>query len=208
MLRLVILISGSGTNLQAIMDACNSSIINAKVVGVISNNPNAYGLTRAKNSQIPTLVINNNLYSTREEFDIKLLSEINNFMPDLVVLAGFMRILSTVMTRPLNKMMVNIHPSLLPKYPGMNTHKQVIKNNDKEHGVTIHLVSEELDAGPIIAQAKILVNSDESIEDLIARIHKVEHILFPEIIGMIASQDIRLSNTIEKKDIVYRNYEI
>lgn len=208
MLRLVILISGSGTNLQAIMDACNSSIINAKVVGVISNNPNAYGLTRAKNSQIPTLVINNNLYSTREEFDIKLLSEINNFMPDLVVLAGFMRILSTVMTRPLNKMMVNIHPSLLPKYPGMNTHKQVIKNNDREHGVTIHLVSEELDAGPIIAQAKILVNSDESIEDLIARIHKVEHILFPEIIGMIASQDIKLTNTIEKKDIVYRNYEI
>ena len=208
MLRLVILISGSGTNLQAIMDACNSSIINAKVVGVISNNPNAYGLTRAKNSQIPTLVINNNLYSTREEFDNKLLSEINNFMPDLVVLAGFMRILSTVMTRPLNKMMVNIHPSLLPKYPGMNTHKQVIKNNDREHGVTIHLVSEELDAGPIIAQAKILVNSDESIEDLIARIHKVEHILFPEIIGMIASQDIKLTNTIEEKDIVYRNYEI
>ena len=208
MLRLVILISGSGTNLQAIMDACNSSIINAKVVGVISNNPNAYGLTRAKNSQIPTLVINNNLYSTREEFDIKLLSEINNFMPDLVVLAGFMRILSTVMTRPLNKMMVNIHPSLLPKYPGMNTHKQVIKNNDREHGVTIHLVSEELDAGPIIAQAKILVNSNESIEDLIARIHKVEHILFPEIIGMIASQDIKLTNTIEEKDIVYRNYEI
>jgi len=208
MLRLVILISGSGTNLQAIMDACNSSIINAKVVGVISNNPNAYGLTRAKNSQIPTLVINNNLYSTREEFDNKLLSEINNFMPDLVVLAGFMRILSTVMTRPLNKMMVNIHPSLLPKYPGMNTHKQVIKNNDREHGVTIHLVSEELDAGPIIAQAKILVNSDESMEDLIARIHKVEHILFPEIIGMIASQDIKLTNTIEEKDIVYRNYEI
>ena len=208
MLRLVILISGSGTNLQAIMDACNSSIINAKVVGVISNNPNAYGLTRAKNSQIPTLVINNNLYSTREEFDNKLLSEINNFMPDLVVLAGFMRILSTVMTRPLNKMMINIHPSLLPKYPGMNTHKQVIKNNDREHGVTIHLVSEELDAGPIIAQAKILVNSDESIEDLIARIHKVEHILFPEIIGMIASQDIKLTNTIEKKDIVYKNYEI
>ena len=208
MLRLVILISGSGTNLQAIMDACNSSIINAKVVGVISNNPNAYGLTRAKNSQIPTLVINNNLYSTREEFDNKLLSEINNFMPDLVVLAGFMRILSTVMTRPLNKMMVNIHPSLLPKYPGMNTHKQVIKNNDREHGVTIHLVSEELDAGPIIAQAKILVNSNESIEDLIARIHKVEHILFPEIIGMIASQDIKLTNTIEEKDIVYRNYEI
>jgi phosphoribosylglycinamide formyltransferase-1 len=90
----------------------------------------------------------------------------------------------------------------------MNTHKQVIKNNDREHGVTIHLVSEELDAGPIIAQAKILVNSDESIEDLIARIHKVEHILFPEIIGMIASQDIKLTNTIEKKDIVYRNYEI
>jgi len=208
MLRLVILISGSGTNLQAIMDACNSSIINAKVVGVISNNPNAYGLTRAKNSQIPTLVINNNLYSTREEFDNKLLSEINNFMPDLVVLAGFMRILSTVMTRPLNKMMINIHPSLLPKYPGMNTHKQVIKNNDREHGVTIHLVSEELDAGPIIAQAKILVNSDESMEDLIARIHKVEHILFPEIIGMIASQDIKLTNTIEEKDIVYRNYEI
>ena len=208
MLRLVILISGRGTNLQAIMDACNSSIINAKVVGVISNNPNAYGLTRAKNSQIPTLVINNNLYSTREEFDNKLLSEINNFMPDLVVLAGFMRILSTVMTRPLNKMMVNIHPSLLPKYPGMNTHKQVIKNNDREHGVTIHLVSEELDAGTIIAQAKILVNSDESMEDLIARIHKVEHILFPEIIGMIASQDIKLTNTIEEKDIVYRNYEI
>ena len=186
MLRLVVLISGSGSNLQAIIDACESNAIDAKVVAVISNNFNAFGLERAKKHKIPVVVVDNKDYESRNDFDEKLLYEINSFFPGLVVLAGFMRILTPLMTSAFKGMMINIHPSLLPKYPGMNTHQKVLNNKDNEHGVSIHLVSEQLDAGPIIAQAKILVNLNQTIEVLINRIHKAEHVLFPKIIGMIA----------------------
>ena len=207
MLRLVVLISGSGSNLQAIIDACESNAIDAKVVAVISNNFNAFGLKRAKKHKIPVVVVDNKDYKSRNDFDEKLLFEINNFSPGLVVLAGFMRILTPLMTSAFKGMMINIHPSLLPKYPGMNTHQKVLDNKDNEHGVSIHLVSEQLDAGPIIAQAKILVNLNQTIEVLINRIHKAEHVLFPKIIGMIASQVIDIKKPLLNENIIYEEYD-
>ena len=208
MFKIIVLISGNGSNLQAIIDACKSGIINGKVVGVISNRDDAFGLERAKKDNIPSKVINHNNYNTRIDFDQKLVSTIKKFQPDLVVLAGFMRILSPIMTSAFKDKMINIHPSLLPKYPGINTHEQVIANNDAEHGVTIHSVSEELDGGPIIAQSKILVHKKQQLDDLIERIHKVEHMIFPKVISMIASKEIDIKDTIREKKVIYENYEI
>ncbi len=208
MFKIIVLISGNGSNLQAIIDACKSGIINGKVVGVISNRDDAFGLERAKKDNIPSKVINHNNYNTRIDFDQKLVSTIKKFQPDLVVLAGFMRILSPIMTSAFKDKMINIHPSLLPKYPGLNTHEQVIANNDAEHGVTIHSVSEELDGGPIIAQSKILVHKKQKLDDLIERIHKVEHMIFPKVISMIASKEIDIKDTIREKKVIYENYEI
>ena len=208
MFKIIVLISGNGSNLQAIIDACKTGLINGNVVGVISNRDDAFGLERAKKDNIPSKVINHNNYNTRIDFDQKLVSTIKKFQPDLVVLAGFMRILSPIMTTALKDKMINIHPSLLPKYPGLNTHEQVIANNDAEHGVTIHSVSEELDGGPIIAQSKILVHKKQKLDDLIERIHKVEHMIFPKVISMIASKEIDIKDTIREKKVIYENYEI
>lgn len=208
MLKIIVLISGSGSNLQAIIDACNAKMINGCVVGVISNKANAYGLERAKKNNIPTNVINHNDFTTREDFDKELVSSINTFQPDLIVLAGFMRILSPIMTSVFKNKMINIHPSLLPKYPGLNTHEQVIANDDNEHGVTIHSVSEELDGGPIIAQSKISVYKDQKLDDLIERIHAIEHKIFPKVISMIASKEIKIEDVATNKKVIYENYEI
>ena len=208
MLKIIVLISGSGSNLQAIIDACNTKMINGCVVGVISNKANAYGLERAKKNNIPTNVINHNDFTTREDFDKELVSSVNTFQPDLIVLAGFMRILSPIMTSVFKNKMINIHPSLLPKYPGLNTHEQVIANDDDEHGVTIHSVSEELDGGPIIAQSKISVYKDQKLDDLIERIHEIEHKIFPKVISMIASKEIKIEDVATGKKVIYENYEI
>ena len=208
MFNIVILISGSGTNLQAIIEACKAGKINGVVSGVISNNPKAYGLERAKNYNIPSLIIDHNNFSSREDFDSSLVSGINSFKPDLVVLAGFMRILSPVVTDTFNNMMINIHPSLLPKYPGLDTHTQVLANNDKEHGVTIHSVSAELDGGPIIAQAKITVKSNQKLDGLIKRIHSIEHMLFPKVINLIANNQIKIQELGLKQEVLYENYDV
>ena len=208
MFKIIVLISGNGSNLQAIIDACKSGMIGGNVVGVISNKANVFGLERAKKNNIPSEVINHNNFGTREEFDQELVTSIRSYQPDLIVLAGFMRILSPIMTSAFKNKMINIHPSLLPKYPGLKTHEQVIANNDAEHGVTIHSVSEELDGGPIIAQSKIVVHKNQQLEDLIERIHKIEHKIFPKVIGMIASKEIKIVNVAASKKVIYENYEI
>ena len=208
MFKIIVLISGNGSNLQAIIDACKSGMIGGNVVGVISNKANVFGLERAKKNNIPSEVINHNNFGTREEFDQELVTSIRSYQPDLIVLAGFMRILSPIMTSAFKNKMINIHPSLLPKYPGLKTHEQVIANNDAEHGVTIHSVSEELDGGPIIAQSKIVVHKNQQLEDLIERIHKIEHKIFPKVIGMIASNEIKIVNVAANKKVIYKNYEI
>ena len=171
MKKIIVLISGSGSNLQAIIDQIKLNNINASIECVISNNEDAYGLIRAKESNINTQVIDHNNFDSREDFDQKLIYEIEKYKPDLVVLAGFMRILSPIITSKLIGKIINIHPSLLPKYGGegmygLNIHKKVIENNEVETGISIHYVSEEYDSGKIIFQKKIKVDKCDKPEKI------------------------------------------
>tara|TARA_B100000575_G_C23137982_1_gene661573 strand:+ start:1580 stop:2221 length:642 start_codon:yes stop_codon:yes gene_type:complete len=196
MKKIVVFISGSGTNLQAIIDACESNYISNGLISlVISNNPNAYGLVRAEKFNIPTKIINNKEFKTRKDFDGEIKKILNEINPDLVVLAGFMLVLGKDLVKSFYGKIINIHPSLLPLYPGLNTHQKVIQNNDLSHGVTVHYVSEELDAGPIIIQGSIKVDDSDVIENLIDRIHKVEHLIYPKIIKEICNEEVTLINS-------------
>ena len=143
---------------------------------------------------ITTKIISDDSFDSREEFDKALLSSLMEIEADLIVLAGFMKILSKKTADHFYGKIINIHPSLLPKYPGLNTHSKVVKNQDIIHGVTIHYVSSELDAGPIIAQGRIDVNAHADIEELINRIHQVEHIIYPKIINLICKNEIYMEN--------------
>ena len=216
MKRIAVLISGSGSNLEAIIKSCNSNLINGKVISVISNNPDAYGLVRASNYKIDTKIINHNQFSSRNEFEEVLEDYLDQLNVDLIVLAGFMRILGKKIINKFSSKMINLHPSLLPLYPGLNTHEKALSNKDKEHGVSIHFVSTELDAGPIIAKGVININNNEKIETLVDRIHKIEHKLLPEIISEICEGNIYIENNhvkfkninLKEKDIYIKNYEI
>jgi len=209
------LISGSGSNLQAIIDNCNTKYINAEITCVISNNPGAYGLERATSANINSIVINNKDYKSRSCFDSELIKVLDDLNPDLIVLAGFMRILTEKLTSKFFGKIVNIHPSLLPKYPGLNTHQEVINNKDKIHGVSIHYVSSKLDCGPLIAQGEIKTKAYENINHLIKRIHKIEHIIYPEVIKYICddrisieSNQVKFNNINTINSIIYNKYEV
>ena len=216
MKKIAVLISGSGTNLQAIIDKCLSGYIEAEIVCVLSNDPNAYGIERAKLNNIKTKIINSKDFETNDLFNEGLYNYLKTLDLDLIVLAGFMKILSSNITKAFYGKIINIHPSLLPKYPGLDTHKKVIQNKDSLHGVSVHYVSEELDAGPLIAQGVIKTYQDQGIDDLIERIHQIEHIIYPEVINFICKKQIYLdSNKIvykninmNNKDYIYKNYEI
>ena len=160
---------------------------------VISNQPNVKGLDRAKKFHLMSKVIEHQQYSSREEFDQALLEQILPIEPDLVVLAGFMRILSNSFTEALSGKVINIHPSLLPEYPGLNTHKQAIENGDLMHGISVHYVNSELDGGPIITQGALKIDPSQSEEKLINRIHKIEHAVYPKVIAEIAKGYIALN---------------
>ena len=201
MKKIAVLISGSGSNLEAIIKACTSKKIEGTVESVICNDPKAYGIERAKSFNIDVRIINHKDFPNREDFDNELENYLMRCSPDLIVLAGFMRILGDKIISTFNGKIINLHPSILPLYPGLNTHDKVLQNNDISHGITIHYVSGELDAGPIIAQGLIEVKANESKDSLIERIHKVEHILLPEIINEICIGNIRLQDNI----VVYKN---
>ena len=216
MKNIVVLISGSGSNLQAIINACKSNEINGRVICVISNNPSAFGLERAKKFKIKTKIIDHNLYSKRDKFDDDLQFFLEELSPDLIVLAGFMRILGSKITNKFSDKMINLHPSLLPLYPGLNTHDQVLANKDSFHGISIHYVSPKLDGGPLIAQGVIKVNKNEEKNNLIDRIHNIEHILLPKIINQICLGNINLVKgrviykdlKSHKKGYIQKHYEI
>ena len=191
MLSFAVFISGNGSNLQAIIDATSNGLIDGQICCVLSNKKEAYGLARAKKANIPTVVIEHLNYENREEFDNALLQSLQKYNPDLIVLAGFMRILTPVFIKPYLGKLINIHPSLLPKYPGLNTHQKVIDNKDTEHGVTVHFVDENLDGGPICAQSTMKVESDD-IETLEKRIHELEHELYPKVIQDFAKGNLEL----------------
>jgi phosphoribosylglycinamide formyltransferase-1 len=176
---IVVLISGSGSNLQALIDQSLSGDLDIEIKAVISNKADAYGLTRAKEAGIPTHHLNHKEFESREAFDAALQTCIDQHQPKLVVLAGFMRILSEGFTRHYQGRMLNIHPSLLPKYKGLNTHQRAIDAGDKVHGVSVHFVSAELDAGAVIVQAKTDIDTEETADSLAQKVHKLEHIIYP-----------------------------
>ena len=201
MFKIAVLISGNGSNLEALIDACKKNVINGSVDIIISNNSDAYGIQRAKNHSINYKIIDNNRFETREDFDRALVDELKDSNPDLIVLAGFMRILTNVMIEAFKNKIINIHPSLLPKYPGLDTHNSVLKNGDLEHGVTIHYVNEVLDGGQIIAQGEISVNANETSEELKTRIHAIEHVMLPMVVSKFAD------GTINAEKIIYEKFK-
>ena len=201
MFKIAVLISGNGSNLEALIDACKKNVINGSIDIVISNNPDAYGIQRAKNHFINNKIIDNNRFESREDFDQALVEELKDSNPDLIVLAGFMRILTSVLIEAFKNKIINIHPSLLPKYPGLDTHNSVIKNGDLNHGITIHFVNEVIDGGQIIDQGEISVNANETSEELKTRIHAIEHVMLPIVVSKFAD------GTINTKRVIYEKFK-
>lgn len=187
-MSVVVLISGNGSNLQAMVDAT------INISAVISNEPNAFGLERACNAKIPAHIVEHRDFESRNAFDKALQQQINVYQPDLIVLAGFMRRLGTDFVNHYKNKMINIHPSLLPKYPGLYTHRKVLENHDKEHGTSIHFVTTSLDSGPLIAQQKLTVNPDDTEESLKKRVQALEHQLYPAVLKRLVDNRITLEN--------------
>ncbi len=191
-LNIVVLISGSGSNLQAIIDAIGTGKLHANIKAVISNRPNVKGLQRAQTAQIPALTLDHTAFASRDEFDQKLIQEIDQYQPDLVILAGFMRILTDQLVAHFQGRMLNIHPSLLPEFRGLNTHQRALDAAVKQHGVSVHYVSNELDGGPLVLQAVIDVTSSDTVQSLQQRVHQQEHIIYPMVIEWIAQQRLEV----------------
>jgi len=185
MKNIVILISGRGSNMQAVVTAARLEKWPAQIAAVISNNPDAPGLLFAQREGIVTAVVNSKNFSSRAEFDAELQASIDPLSPDLIVLAGFMRILTPQFVHHYAGRIINIHPSLLPKYPGLHTHRQVLQAGDVEHGVTVHVVTDQLDHGPILGQVRVPVLEDDTEASLAARILEQEHLLYPSVIRQI-----------------------
>ena len=179
--KIVILISGSGSNLQSFIDACSAGVVDGKIMAVISNRPGVKGLDRASAADIPNIVIDHRAFQSREEFDQHLAEVITSFTPDLVVLAGFMRILTDGFVNQFIGKLINIHPSLLPSYPGLNTHQRAIEAGDSTAGATVHFVTPELDGGPAILQAAVPILPKDTAVDLAARVLIVEHEIYPVV---------------------------
>ena len=179
MKNIVVLVSGSGSNLQAILDACNTTIDTAKVKAVFSNKEDAFGLQRARNENIPAHFVSPKEFDSRDDFDLELMNQIDRYQPDLIILAGYMRILSGEFVNHYLGRMINVHPSLLPKYTGLNTHQRAIDAKDSEHGTSVHFVTEELDGGPVILQAKVPVFEDDDAQTLATRVLTQEHNIYP-----------------------------
>ena len=190
--NIVVLISGRGTNLQALIDASHRS--SYTISAVISNTAEAIGLNRAKISGIDTYVIEQESFNSKLEFEESLATRISEINPKLIVLAGFMKVLSPQFVKLFRGKVINIHPSLLPEYPGLNTHQRVLDDKKKIHGVSVHLVTEDLDGGPVIAQDAIYVRPDDTVESLAKRVLEREHIIYPKVVESLAIGKIQLSD--------------
>ncbi|KIV60448.1 Phosphoribosylglycinamide formyltransferase [Pseudomonas sp. FeS53a] len=191
----VVLISGSGSNLQALIDSTTSAGHPARIRAVISNRADAYGLERARQAGIETRVLDHREFDGREAFDQALAALIDSFTPHLVVLAGFMRILSPGFVRHYTGRMLNIHPSLLPRHKGLHTHQRALEAGDAEHGCSVHFVTEELDGGPLVVQAVIPVESGDSPDTLAQRVHAEEHRIYPLAVRWFAEGRLRLGES-------------
>ena len=200
MLHIVVLISGNGSNLQAIIDDIHDDEIDARVVAVISNTKEAYGLQRAEQAGIDTHVVDSKNSTSRKEYDQQLQQQIDKYQPDLIVLAGFMRILTDDFVNHFHGQLINIHPSLLPKYQGLNTHQRVLDANDTHHGASVHFVIPELDAGPLILQAEVPIHSNDTVALLAQRVRDQEHIIYPLVIKWFAEGRIKMVDNKTYKD--------
>lgn len=192
-LGLAVLISGRGSNLQSIIDACRIDNFPAQINLVLSNTPDAYGLVRATENNIPTRVVSHKSFETKADFETEILSILDEFNIDLICLAGFMRILSPTLITPWEGRIINIHPSLLPKYKGLHTHQRAIDAGDTESGCTIHYVTPGVDEGEIILQKSVPIIEGDTADSLAARVLTQEHIAYPEAIRIIAQKQHSLS---------------
>ncbi|MBU5613606.1 phosphoribosylglycinamide formyltransferase [Geomonas azotofigens] len=183
-LKIGVLISGSGSNLQSIMDACAAGAINGRVVCVISNKADAFGLERARKAGLPALHLDHRAYSGREAYDEALVATLREFDVELVVLAGFMRIITSVLLDAFPMRVMNIHPALLPAFPGLHAQRQALEYGAKVAGCTVHFVDCGTDTGPIIMQAAVPVLEGDTEESLCARIQKEEHRIYPEAVRL------------------------
>ena len=177
--RVAVLISGFGSNLQTLIDGAATGELPIELAGVISNKASAYGLERAKAAGIDRALISHRDYESREAFDAALAGQLDCWQPNLIVLAGFMRILSTGFVNQYQNRLMNIHPSLLPAYTGLNTHQRALDAGEQWHGASVHFVIPELDEGPVIVQGKLRINENDDAESLQQRIHKIEHKIYP-----------------------------
>lgn len=194
-LKVGVLISGGGSNLQALIDACANPDFPAEIIHVISNKPDAYGLTRAKDANISTSVVNHKDYDSREAFDAVINETLEKAGVEFICCAGFMRIMTDQLINNWQDRMINIHPSLLPKYKGLHTHQRAIDAGDKKAGCTVHYVRVELDDGPLIIQATVPIETGDSADDLAARVLTKEHITYPQALRLIADGKIKIDGT-------------
>jgi len=190
-----VLISGSGSNLQALIDGQQSGQLPIDIVCVISNRPGVFGLVRAREAGIKVLTLDHQEYDSREAFDQALAEQLDALEPQLIVLAGFMRILTPAFTNRFAGRMLNIHPSLLPKYQGLNTHQRALDAGDSEHGVTVHFVTAELDGGPAAIQAVVPILTNDDATSLAARVQQQEHIIYPMAVRWFCEGRLAMSES-------------
>ncbi|MCY4427572.1 MAG: phosphoribosylglycinamide formyltransferase [Halieaceae bacterium] len=191
-MNLAVLISGGGSNLQAFIDAIARGELDANISLVLSNRAEAYGLQRARQANIDTRCIDHRAYDNRENFDRAMLDALRAYPLDLVLLAGFMRILSPLFVRAYLGRLMNIHPSLLPKYPGLHTHQRALEAADREAGASVHFVTEELDGGPVIVQARTPILETDNADTLAARVLEQEHRIYPLAVRWFCEGRLRL----------------
>ena len=185
--KAAILISGSGTNLQAFIDAVASGNLDLELAVVFSNNADAFGLQRAEDAGIPTACMQHTDYPDRDTFDQAVIAELDRYEPELLILAGFMRILSPAFVAHYAGRILNIHPALLPLYPGLNTHQRVLNAGDEWHGSTVHFVTDKLDSGPRILQGRLAIKADETAAELEQRVQSIEHQIYPEAAAWVGA---------------------
>ncbi len=181
-----VLVSGNGSNLQDLIDASADGSIDCEIRAVVSNRPGAFALTRARRADIPAHVLEHGRFANRSAFDAALAALLVPYAPRLLILAGFMRILSAGFVSRYAGRMLNIHPSLLPAYPGLDTHARALADRATEHGASVHFVTAELDAGPVLVQGRVAVRPGDTAESLAERVHEVEHRIYPRAVGWIA----------------------
>ena len=201
MKNIVVLISGQGRNLQALIDHAKAGNIRGCVVAVMSNRADAAGLSRAKEAGVPSQVLAHTQFATRDAFDAALADAIEQHRPDIVALAGFMRVLGGAFIERFHGKLLNIHPSLLPKYPGLKTHERALEARDPEHGASVHFVTPQVDGGPVAVQGRLRVQGDDTPQALAERVmQEIELKIYPQAVAWMASDDLRL----DRERVIFR----